>query len=183
MRRNPVLSAVVTTAITAAAALSAAPANAEAVVYDTKNVKAVEPGNPPETAEWAALDVPTGYTRQRIDWHTVGFLENHGGRQILLDLHPETDTVAELRAERAALMEEGGDAYREHAFVVHHEEGARVTARWVYSYATPGTEDVEPFSSVVLMGGNRLTVVGKESERRFVRDIRRHVVRSVVFPG
>jgi hypothetical protein len=183
MRRNTTMSTVVTIALTAAAAVSASPASAEAVVYDTKNVKAVEPGNPPESAEWAGLDVPTGYTRQRLDWHTVGFFENHGGRQILLDLHPESDTVDELRAERAALMEEAGDAYREYRFVVHDEDGARVTARWVYSYATPGTEDVEPFTSVMLMGANRLTVVGKESERRFVRDIRDHVVRSVVFPS
>ena len=80
-------------------------------------------------------------------------------------------------------MEEAGAGYREYRFVVHDEDGARVTARWTYSDAAPGTEDVEPFSSVVLMGGNRLTVVGKESERTFVRDIRHHVVRLVAFPG
>jgi hypothetical protein len=160
------------------------PAAAEALVYDTKNVKAVEPGHGVETAEWAALDVPTGYTRQRFDWHTVGFIENvEGGRQIILDLRPEVGKVRELRAERAALEAEAGDAYREYRFVVHREEGSPVSARWTYSYAAPGTEDVEPFTSVMLMGGNRLTVVGKESERRFVRDIRHHVVRSVVFPG
>src|SRR5690349_15170217 len=79
MRRNSILSTIITTALTAAAVASAAPASAEAVVYDTKNVKAVEPGNPPESAEWAGLDIPTGYTRQRLDWHTVGFFENHGG--------------------------------------------------------------------------------------------------------
>jgi hypothetical protein len=187
MRRHTTLSTLstlVTAALAAAAVTAAAPASAEAVVYDTKNVGAVPPGSPPETREWASLDVPTGYSRQRVDWHTVAFLENvEGGRQILLDLAPEVDTVRELRAEREALKAEAGDAYHEHAFVVHREDGAKVTARWVYSYAAPGTEDVEPFTSVMLMGHNRLTVVGKESERKFVRDIRKHVVSSVVFPG
>ena len=66
---------------------------------------------------------------------------------------------------------------------MNREDAAHVTARWVFSYAEPGTEDTEPFTSVMLMGGNRLTVVGKKSERKFVRDIRQHVVRSVVFPS
>src|SRR5262245_59656765 len=183
MRRNSITSTLVTAAVATAVVAAAAPAMAEAVVYDSQNVKSVEPGSKPQATEWASLDVPTGYTRQRIDWHTVGFFENQGGRQIFIDLRPAADTVRELRAERKALKGEAGDAYHEYGFYVNREDAAHVTARWVYSYAQPGTEDTEPFTSVMLMSHNRLTVVGKQSERKFVREIRRHVVRSVVFPS
>ena len=184
-RHSTILSTLVATAVTAGALAAAAPASAEAVVFDTKNVGARAPGHDADTTEWASLDIPTGYARQRLDWHTVGFFEEVGeGRQIILDLHPRTDTVRELRAERDALREEGGKRYHEVAFVVHREEGAPVTARWVYRYAAPGTDDIDdPYSSVMLMGGNRLTVVGSNAARPFVRDLRHHVIHSMTFGG
>src|SRR5687767_3949148 len=59
------------TAAAAAVALSglAMPAHAEAVVYESRNVRS----NPPDAAghEYASLDIPTGYARDRLNWHTV----------------------------------------------------------------------------------------------------------------
>ena len=174
--------ALATTTAAAAVAFSglALPAHAEAVVYDTYGVRS----NPPERPghEYAALDIPTGYAMDRLDWHTVGFFEQvDQGRAIIMDLHPASDTVRELKAEREAFAEDAGDSYEEFAFRVNDKD-AKVRARWVFTYAEAGTGDVAPFVSVMLMGGNQLKVVGKVAEREHVEEIRKHVVRSVVFP-
>jgi hypothetical protein len=175
--------ALATTAAAAAVAFSglALPAHAEAVVYDSYGIRSNPPDRPGH--EHATLDIPTGYEVDRIDWHTVGFFEQvDQGRAIIMDLHPESDTLRELKAEREAFIENAGDSYEEFAFQVNDKD-AKVRARWVYTYAEEGTGDVAPFISVLLMNGNQLKVVGKVSEREHVERIRKHVVRSVVFPG
>jgi hypothetical protein len=170
---------------TAAAAIAftglAMPAHAEAVVYDSYGIRS----NPPGAAghEYSTLDIPTGYGMDRLDWHTVDFFEQvDQGRAIIMDLHPESDTVRDLKAERATFAEEAGDSYEELAFKVNDKD-YRVRARWVFTYAEEGTGDVAPFISVMLMGGNQLRVVGKLAEREQVERIREHVVRSVAFPS
>jgi hypothetical protein len=158
----------------------ALPANAECVVYDNQSAQSNPPMGPGH--EYASLDVPTGYAQARLDWHTVGFFEQvDQGRAIIMDLHPQSDTVRELEAERATFAEGAGDSYEEFAFKVNDKD-AKVRARWVFTYAEEGTGDVAPFVSVMLMGGNQLKVVGQVAEREQVEEIRKHVVRSVVFP-
>lgn len=180
---NHRLTALATTAAAAAVALTGVtlPANAEAVVYDSYGVRSNPPDRPGH--EYATLDVPTGYDVDRINWHTTAFFERvDQGRTVIVDLHPDADTLRELRAERAELMEEAGDSYREFAFKVKDKD-AKVRARWSYTYTEPGTGDVEPFISVMLMSGNQVRVVGKVDEREHIRFIRKHIRKSVVFPG
>ena len=177
------LTAIATTAAAAAVALTgtALPANAEAVVYDSYGVQSNPPDRPGH--EYATLDIPTGYEVDRLNWHTTVFHETlDQGRAIHVDLHPESDTVEELRAERDALIEEYADSYQEFAFDVKDED-AKVQARWSFTYTEPGTGDVDPFISVLLMNGNHIRIVGKLSERRHISSIRQHVRESVVFPG
>ena len=175
--------ALATTTAAAAVALSglALPAHAEAVVYENYGISANPPDRPGK--EHATLDVPTGYAMDRLDWHTVGFFEQvDQGRAIIMDLHPASDTVKELKAERAAFAEDAGDSYEEFSFRVNDKD-AKVRARWVFTPEAEGTGDVAPFISVMLMGGNQLKVVGTVADREQVEEIRQHVVRSVVFPS
>ena len=180
MRRT---TSFLTTAAAVAVAVSglAMPAHAEAVVYEKQTVSTKS--NDDSTREYATLAIPTGYDKHRIDRHTVGFFEMvDGGRAIIMDLEPEVNTVKEIKAQRAELVEEGGAAYEEFAFKVNDQD-AKVRVFWSYSYETPGTEEVDPFTNVMLMSGNRLHVVGKLAEREHVEEIRKHVVKSVKFPG
>ncbi len=94
-----------------------------------------------------------------------------------MDLAPRNGTPAELRAQRHRTTTTYGDSYRELAFEVDRSNGA-VTARWVYLFTEPGTDDHDPFVSVVLTEGNRIEVVGRLAEREHVRAIRKHVVRT-----
>lgn len=179
----PRLTALATTTAAAAVAFTgtALPANAEAVVYDSYGVQS----NPPDGSahEYANLDIPTGYEVDRLNWHTTVFHETiDQGRAIHVDLHPKSDTVDELRAERAALMEEYGDGYKEFAFDVKGND-VKVQARWSFTFTEPGTGDVDPFVSVMLMNGNQIRIAGKLAEREQIRNIRQHVRESVVFPG
>jgi hypothetical protein len=161
-----------------ASSLLAAPAHGEAVVYETQHVKAEEPG---EYLEYAAIDIPTGYTRERASWHQVVWTENvRNGRTISLDLHPDGDTVEELAAERAALATQPG--YDEHAYVVNTLDDD-VTSRWVYSLPAPRAGRPAPFVSVVLLKGNRFEMTGRLDEKPHVKRIRRHIVRHLVFPS
>ena len=179
----PRLASLATIAAAAAVGFSgsAVPANAEAVVYENYGVRSNPPDRPGH--EYATVDIPTGYDVDRLNWHTTVFFENvDQGRTIHVDLHPEADTPRELRAERAELMEEAGDSYREFAFRVNDKD-AKVRARWSFTYTEPGTGDVDPFISVLLMSGNQIRVVGKLAEREQIRFIRKHVRKSVEFPG
>jgi hypothetical protein len=167
-----------TAAATVLTALVAVPARGEAVVYETQDVKAEKPG---EFLAYAAIDIPTGYTRDRVSWHQVAWIENvRDGRTISLDLHPDHETVEELAAERAALATQPG--YVEHAYVVNTPDD-RVTARWVY--ALPDARPGKPtrFVSVVLLRTNRFEMNGRLDEKPFVQRIRRHIVRHLVFPS
>jgi hypothetical protein len=180
----PRLTTLATTAAAAAAvAVSgfAVPANAEAVVYKSYGVQS----NPPERPghEYATIDIPTGYDVDRLNWHTTAFFERvDQGRAVIVDLHPKADTVRELRAERNELKEGAGDSYREFAFKVKDKD-AKVRARWSFTYTEPGTGDVDPFITVMLMSGNQIKVVGKLEEREQVDSIRKHIRRSVTFPS
>ena len=168
------------TAAAAALALGAAlvPANAEAVVYESRTVRATLPDG---GVERATLDVPTGYERDRLDRHTVAFVERNGaGRVISMDLAPESDTLRELRQERRQLRKEYADSYREFAFRVNDRD-SNVRAKWVYTFRAEGTDDTEPYVTVYLMDHNQLRVVGKVSERKQVNFIKDHVVGSVEF--
>jgi hypothetical protein len=184
-RRPAALAAL--TALAAAASLSGSPASAEAVVYDARAVSAHAPGTAPESVEHANLDVPTGYARDRRNWHKVSFVEQHGvGRVITVDLAPRADTLAKLKRQRGVIAERYAGTYRELSFTVIHDEmkAARLfRARWTYTFAAPGTEDTSPFVTVYLKGGNRLQVVGSLQDADHVRFIRDHVVRSLTFPG
>lgn len=160
----------------------ASPATAEAVVYKNKTVSSHEPGTDQANTEYASLDVPTGYVKDRVNWHTVRFVEQvPNGRVLAVDLRPEADTVEELKAERDAFAEAAGDSYHQYSFKVNDEDAA-VRARWTFSYAEPDSEGT-PYVTVVLMGGNRVQVAGDLGSRKAVDRIRKHVVRSVVFPG
>ena len=175
----PRLTTLATAAAASAVALTglALPANAEAVVYDSYGVQSNQPH------EYATLDIPTGYEVDRLDWHTTVFHETvDQGRTIHVDLHPESDTVDELRAERDALKEKYADSYQEFAFDVKDDD-AKVQARWSFTFTEPNTGDVDPFVTVMLMHGNQVRIVGKLAERDDIRFIRRHVRESVVFPG
>ena len=177
------LTAIATTAAAAAVALTgtALPANAEAVVYDSYGVQSNPPDRPGH--EYGTLDIPTGYEVDRLNWHTTVFHETvDQGRAIHVDLHPKSDTVEELRAERDALKEEYAASYKEFAFAVKGKD-AKVQARWSFTFTEPNTGDVDPFVTVMLMHGNQVRIVGKLAERDHIRSIRRHVRESVVFPG
>ena len=174
---------VATAAAMAAVALTAVatPASAEAVVYKNKTVGAHEPHTPKKTTEHLSLDVPTGYARSRMDWHTVLFAEQvPNGRAMIVDLRPQSDTVDELTEERDAFAVEAGESYHEYAFEVNGEDSA-VQARWTFRYAEPESEGTA-FVTVVLIGGNRVQVAGDVDDRKAVNRIRKHVVRSVVLP-
>ena len=185
MNRPTTLAATAAALAAVALAAAATPASAEAVVYKNKTVSSHQPGTPEKSTEYASLDVPTGYARSRMDWHTVLFAEQvPNGRAIIVDLHPDADTVEELTDERDAFAEAAGDSYHEYAFKVNDEDSA-VSARWTFSYEEPGSEGT-PYVTVVLMGGNRVQVAGDAGAaggRKAVDRIRKHVVRSVVFPG
>lgn len=162
----------------AAGALVAAPAHGEAVVYETQDVTAEKPG---EHVAYAAIDIPTGYTRDRASWHQVVWHENvRQGRTISLDLRPDVGSVDGLAAERAAVAAQPG--YVEHAYVVNPLDD-RVAARWVYSLPAPRAGRPDPFVSVVLLGGNRFEMTGRLDEKQHVKRIRRHIVRHLVFPS
>ncbi|WP_148576018.1 hypothetical protein [Nocardioides caldifontis] len=156
------------------------PAHAEAVVYETKNVEATHPEG---GVEWASLDIPTGYEKQRLNRHSVAFVEQNGaGRTISIHLDPKVDTLGELKKERAALKKRYADSYREFAFRVKDRD-SKVRATWVYTFEAEGTDETEPWISVSLVRHNQVRVVGKVSERQHVRRIRDHVVRSVQVPS
>ena len=179
----PRMTTIATTAAAAAVAFSgfAVPANAEAVVYTSYGVQSNPPDRPGH--EYATIDIPTGYDVDRLNWHTTAFFERvDQGRTVIVDLHPKADTVRELRAERAELKKDAGDSYREFAFKVKDKD-AKVRARWSFTYTEPGTGDVDPFVSVMLMSGNQVKVVGKLDERKQIRFIRKHIRKSVGFPS
>ena len=175
------LATLATTVAAAAVAVSgfAVPAHAEAVVYENHTVTSNPPNRPGN--EYASLDIPTGYMEDRFNWHTTAFVEQvDQGRTIIVDLHPKADTVRELKNKRARLME--SDTYREFAFKVNDKD-SKVRVRWSFTYSEPGTGDVDPFVSVMLMSGNHVTMVGKLDEREQIRSIREHIRASVVFPS
>lgn len=185
MSRRTALTAAVTTAVLASGALLAAgPANAEAIVFEPENVHAVPPPDAEPSREHATIEIPTGYTRHKVNWHQWAWVENiENGVTIQLDLKPNSDTVRELRAERNRLRSVGGDDYREFDFTVN-EPGRKVRARWVFTYSEPFTDDVDSFVGVVLLrDGNRVLVAGRLDERRLATRIRRHVVDTIRFPG
>ena len=169
-----------TTAAAAAVAVSGfvLPANAEAVVYETHDLRSNVPGG---GHEYASIDIPTGYAKDRIDWHTIAFFEQvDQGRTIIVDLQPEADTVRELKADRAELQ--GEESYEEFAFNVNDKD-AKVRALWSFTYSEPSTGDVEPLISVLLMSGNQIKIIGKVEDRKHLRFIREHVRKSVAFPS
>lgn len=185
MSRRTALTATVTAvALASSALLGTSAANAEAIVYKTRNVQAVAPGEDLAGAEHAAIEIPTGYTRHKASWHEWYWVENvENGIAVALDLQPKNDTVKELKAERARFMEDFGEDYEELEFTVNGKD-ARVRARWVFTYFEANTGNVEPYTSVVLMrGGNRILVAGTLSEQDLAKRIRRHVVKTVSFPG
>lgn len=178
------LSALVgTAAIAASAVLSGGAANAEAIVYERHDVAAREAGETIRQAEHASLKIPTGYDVDKMSWHSwVWYEPFDGGQAIILDLEPRADTVRKLKAERARFIEDAGDTYREIAFVVN-EPGAKVRARWSFTYAEIGTGQVDPYVTVLLSQGNRLQIAGSLQERDLADRVRRDVVRSLRFPS
>lgn len=186
-RSTRTLTALAGLALTATAALSGSPASAEAVVYDNHTVRSLQPGADPQTAEHASVDVPTGYTRDRRNWHKVSFVETHGvGRVITVDLDPWANNLQRFKAQRDAFAAKHADSYRELSFTVIDDEmeATRLfTARWTFTFEEPGTDEPAPFVTVYLKGGNRLKVVGALEDADHVRFIRHHVIRSLSFPG
>jgi hypothetical protein len=155
-------------------------AGAEELVFENRKVKSDPPEGSPEVA---TLDVPADWVRNRLNWHSVGFFDlTAPGKSIVLDLEPLEDTVREVRAERRLLRGLGPSDYREYAFRVA-DPGSKVRVRWVYAHRDSQTEDTWSYTSVFLMRGNRLVIDGRRSEREELKPIRRHVVRSVEFPG
>jgi hypothetical protein len=183
MSRRTALSATATVAALASSALlGTSPAHAEAIVFKTRHVAAVAPGETAETAEHASIRIPTGYTRHKTAWHQWAWVENvEDGITISLDLEPQADTLRELRAERKDLAT--NETYEEFAFRVN-EPGANVRAKWVFTVTEPHTGSVDPYVSVYLMrGGDRILVGGRLAEKDLAQRIRRHVVKTVDLPG
>jgi hypothetical protein len=173
-----------TVSLAAAALIGAVlpqPATAEAVTYQSRNVRAQLADG---ATAWAALDIPTGYDKQRLNRHAVGFFERvPGGRVIILDFEPQSDTLRELRHERTELAEQMSKSYEELAFHVNDKE-AKVRARWAFAYTEGSGDRNEPYISVLLLrGGQQLQIGGRLSEAEHVRAIRQHVRKSVVFPS
>jgi hypothetical protein len=124
-RRTSLTATALTAALTVGAPLGVPGASAEPIVYETHNVRAVAPGEPVGSAEHAAIQVPTGFMRDKTSWHEWAWSENvHNGIAIWLDLHPRNDTVRELRAERAQLHAQAGEELREHAFRVNGKDAS-----------------------------------------------------------
>lgn len=178
--RRTALTATVAGAALASSLLGTAAANAEAIVYKTRNVEAVAPDG---GVEHAAIEIPTGYTRYKASWHKWLWHDDDNGLTVALDLQPRNDTVKELKAERAKFMEEFDEGYEELEFTVNGKD-ARVRARWVFTHLEANTGNVDPFTSVVLMrGGNRILVAHTLTERDLAERVRRHVVRTISFPS
>ncbi|HEU4511508.1 MAG TPA: hypothetical protein VFR87_00230 [Nocardioidaceae bacterium] len=178
--RTALTPTITAAALAASALLGAGAANAEAVVYKTRNVEAVSPDG---GVEHAAIEIPTGYTRHKASWHKWYWYDDDNGLTVALDLQPRRDTVKELEAERSTFMEEFGEGYEELEFTVNGKD-ARVRARWVFTHFEANTGNVDPYTSVVLMrGGNRILVAGSLPEQDLADRIRRHVVRTISFPG
>jgi hypothetical protein len=135
------------------------------------------------TGERLTLDVPADWERSRLNRHSVGFFDYTApGRWVVVDLQPLVDTVREARAERRGMRALGPRYYREHEFRVSGP-GAAVRVRWVYSYRDAQTEDTWSWTSVYLVGDNRLVVDGRRSQRAGLEPISRHVVGSVETAG
>ena len=174
---------VATAAIASSVVLSGGAANAEAVVYERHDVAAREAGETIRQAEHASLKIPTGYDVDKMTWHSwVWYEPFDGGQAIVLDLEPRVDTVRKLKAERARFIEDAGETYREFAFVVN-QPGAKVRARWSFTYTEAGTGQVDPYVNVILTHGNRLQIAGSLPERDLADRVRRDVVRSLRFPS
>jgi hypothetical protein len=184
-RTTRTTTAALTAALSLAAltTLSGSPASAEAVVYDSKTVRSVSPST--GDVETASVDIPTGYDRDRRNWHRVSFVENAGvGRVITVDLAPKADTLAKLKRQRGVIKDRYADSYREFSFTVIKDDAKAAElfrARWTYTFAAPGTGDPEPFITVYLKQGNRLQVVGSLQDKEQVKNIRRHIIKSLDF--
>lgn len=182
--RSTTLATTVAATAAAVGVLSPAPAVAEAVVWSTERASVrLTHGTdePPSARESVRVEVPTGYVRDRRNPHKVTWHEPFsGGRAISVDLAPRNGTVPDLRAQRDRLAATEDADYRELAFRVDRSSDGPV-ARWSYTFSEPGTGDVDPFVSVVLIEGNRVEVVGRLAEREHVRAIRKHVVASAEF--
>lgn len=183
MSPKPLPALLATAAVAASVVLAGGAASAEAIVYERHSVAARAAGETVRQAEHASLKIPTGYERDKMSWHSwVWYEPFDGGQAIILDLEPKADTLRKLRAERARFIEDAGDSYEELAFVVN-EPGAKVRARWAFTYTEMGTGNVDPYVNVVLIHGNRLQVSGSLAERDLADRVRRDVVRSLRFPS
>ena len=183
-RRTTLASVSALAALALSAGWGGSAANAEAIVYENHNVRAVAPGEPPSSAEHASIDIPTSYAKDRRSWHRWSWVETVGfGHVIHLDLEPRNDTPREVREQRARLADQGPSVYREHSFRVNNDD-SRVHVRWTYSHTAPGTDDTRNYVSVLLMrGGNRVKIVGDRADRSVLDQITDHTAQTISFPG
>ena len=162
-------------ATVAALATTATPALADEITYEehtfTSNPREGEP-------EEISLEVPADWDRQRLNRVTVGFFGTSVMPQtIVADLDPLSDTVREMRAEAKTLRDLGKRYYREFDFGVNDEDD-KVRVRWVFAYRDAQTDDTWSYTSIFLMGDDRLEIDGRLKQKEQMQEIRRHVVAS-----
>ena len=173
MPRRTVIAAA---ALAALATATPWPATAEdEVTYEQHDVRSKPKSGSPEHV---TLDVPSEWDRDRLNRVSVGFFDyTVPPRSIVVDLDPLVDTVKEARSEVRSFRDLGRRYYREHDFRVNDDD-QKIRARWVYAYRDAQTDDTWSYTSVFLMGRERLVIDGRRVDKEGLKEIRRHVVAS-----
>ncbi len=171
---------VLTTAAAAALAVlattaSAAPAPADELTYEQHDVRSNPKKGP---SDHVTLDAPADWDRQRLSRVAVGFF-NHTARPqtIVVDLDPLNDTVKEIRDEAQTLRDRGDRYYREYDFRVNDADD-KVRVRWVFAYRDAQTGDKWSYTSVFLIGHERLEIDGRHVDKDQLKQLRTQVATS-----
>ena len=166
-----------TLAIATLAALAAttAPALGDEITYEQHDVRSKPRDGDPEHV---TLEVPDDWRRDRLNRVSVGFFNDTAPpRWITVDLDPLNDTAGEMRAEAKTLRDLGDRYYREFDFRVNDTDD-KVRVRWVFAYRDAPTDDTWSYTSVFLMGDDRLLIDGRLKVKEELQEVRRHVVAS-----
>jgi hypothetical protein len=126
--------------------------------------------------EHVSLDVPDSW-EIRLTRTSASFSDQTRGASLVVDLRPLVNTVRELRAQVRMLRDRGAEYYREYDFRVN-DQGAKIRARWVFSYSDAQTGGHWYYTSIFLIDGDRLFLEGKKADIEELRQIRRRVVTS-----
>jgi hypothetical protein len=183
-RRTTLASVSALAALALSAGWGGSAANAEAIVYENHNVRAVAPGEPPSSAEHASIDIPTSYAKDRRSWHRWSWVETVGfGHVIHLDLEPRNDTPQ--GDPRTAGTARGPGPPRLPRAQLPGEQrrlpGARaldVLAHGPGHRRHPQLRQRAPDAR-----GNRVQIVGDRADRSVLDQITDHTAETISFPG